>query len=30
MIIGSFMAEQIRIITWDEDEGVFDGRSENR
>ena len=30
MIVGSFMAEQIRVITWEEDKGVFDGRSENR
>ena len=30
LLIGSFMAVQIRILTWEEDEGVFDGRPENR
>ncbi|HUU87073.1 MAG TPA: hypothetical protein VMX17_04895 [Candidatus Glassbacteria bacterium] len=25
MLIGSFMREQIRIITWPEDEGLYDG-----
>lgn len=25
MLIGSFMAEQIRILTWPEDEGLYEG-----
>ena len=30
LLVGSFMARQIRILTWEEDEGLFDGRPGNR
>ncbi len=29
LIVGSFMAEQIRIITWPDDEGLYDGSPGN-
>ena len=30
MIIGGFRSEQIRVLTWPDDEGLFDGSPDNR